>query len=226
MEKSPKNYKYEPEKKKHSLTFFLFILFLGVLIFMIYSSIYPNKLSRTITGNAVQNFDIKDGIKISAELTPPEKLTINSEISKIEIKTTKTILNIGNQKIELPEKSSVIINNFNGEIIFNSYSILKLNGKANEVFINGLPIKAQSPATISFDKETDFTYLNLREFYLDSISYITSGKIRLDDAKIILNPFEEKIEIDQFKGDIEVRKNTIKLNGYTKKSNIPKIVGN
>jgi len=213
------------KKKKHNFKIYIFLIFIGVLAFIIYSSFYPNNISRTITGNAVQNFDIKDGIKIIAELTPPEELTINSEINKIEIKISASTLHIGNQRIELPDKSSVIINNFKGEITFNPYSILNLKGKANEVFINGLPIKAQSPTTVSFDEGTDFTFLGLKELYLDSLSYITTGKIKLDDAKIILNPSQEKIEIDKFQGNIEVRRNTLKLNGYTKKSNIPKIVG-
>lgn len=220
MEQSYQDFKRNSKHQKHALTFFLFITFSAILLFLIYSSFYPNKLSKTLTGDVVS--PIEDSIKIYSEITPPEKLAINGKIDKIELKIKSSTLSIGKQKIELPDKTSLVINNYTGKLSFSS-SILELDGKTSKIFIDGLPIQSERPTTIHLEK-TEFTYLQLKGFYLNSLSYITSGKIRLGEEKIIVNLNKEKIKIEDVHGDLEIRKNILIINGYTKQSNISKLL--
>src|SRR3989344_3612560 len=98
-----KDYAENPhENKSMYIKIFIFLIFAGILIFIIYSSFYPNSFSKLITGNAVKDLNIKDSVEITAELNSPEKLETSGSIEKIEIKLKDPVnLYIGKETIEL-----------------------------------------------------------------------------------------------------------------------------
>jgi len=220
-----KDYAENPhENKSMYIKIFIFLIFAGILIFIIYSSFYPNSFSKLITGNAVKDLNIKDSVEITAELNSPEKLETSGSIEKIEIKLKDPVnLYIGKETIELSSSTSIIIDNYQGDLFTESNTITKLEGKTTKVFINGLPLTAQTKTKISLDP-AKFDYLKLNNFYLDSLSYTASGKISLNNKKVTLSLDNERISIDKFIGNLEIKKSSLSIKGYIDKSNIQKIL--
>jgi len=221
------------KKQKHHFGLIITIVFLGILGLLIYTSFYNPELGKTITGNVIKssskNLNLENSAEFQAELTIPEQLTINSQINKISIKTSQpTSLFFGDKKIELGKKSSIIIDDFQGKININSNTLNNFNGKATKIFINGLPITqtSGSETKIEFQENLEYEYVKLDQLYIDSLSYITSGKLKINQNKITINIDEEKIEINDFLGDLEIDKRNLELNGHIDNSQIKKFVEN
>ena len=91
--------------------------------FIIYTSFYNPELSASITGNIIKNNPLKtnqSSNQIHAKITPPETLSLNINTEKLSIKISeKSEIEIGNQKIDLKDKSSIIVDNFKGSLEIN-----------------------------------------------------------------------------------------------------------
>ena len=215
------------KKQKHHLVLTVIIIFVGILGLLIYTSFYNPEFKQTITGNIIKNTEKDPNIENSAEfeaiLSIPEQFKINSQVNKISLKISQpTILYFGDKKIELDKKSSIIIDDFQGKIEINSNTLNNFNGKATKIFVNGLPITQTSGSVtkIEFQEELGYDYIKLNEFYIDSLSYITSGKLKINKNKITINLDEERIAINDFFGDMKLDKKELELNGFIDQSHV------
>ena len=211
---------YETYKKpkKNNFWIIVILIFIGILGFLIYTSFYNPELGKSvysITGNVIGFNNDKDSIKINAILTSPEKIRVNGKIKKIELKILGSFI-IGKENFDLNE-ASVVIDEFDGWIILGKNN-LTANGNVKKVFVEGIPITGKSDIKVIFDN--DYNYLKLTNFYLDSFNYMTSGSVRLNNEKAIINLEKENFKIENFRGDLEIAGNKFKLNGEFSKSNL------
>ena len=197
------------------------VLFLGISFFLIYTSFYNPGLGNSITGNTILGDKTEENlIEIDSTLTPPEEIKVNEKIEKIELKIEKTDkFFVGKERFDL-NKASIIIDNFEGKIYFNKRNITEFNGKAKKVFVEGIPITGNPYLKVRFEGEVNYNYLKLNNFYLNSLSYITSGIVRLNNEKVIVNLENENFKIEKFQGNLEIKGNRFKLKGLVKKSNL------
>ena len=207
--------------KKNNFWLIVILIFIGILGFLIYTSFYNPELGKSvysITGNVIGFNNDKDSIKINAILTSPEKIRVNGKIEKIELKILGDFI-IGKENFDLNE-ASVVIDEFDGWIISGKNN-LTANGNAKKVFVEGIPINPitdKSDIKVIFDN--DYNYLKLTNFYLDSFSYKTSGSVKLNNEKAIINLEKENFKIENFRGNLEIAGNRFELNGEISKSNL------
>lgn len=202
--------------KKSRIWVFVFLVFFGVLGFLIYTSFYNPSFAKSITGNIIR--DSGGTINIDAVLTPSEKLDINSKVDKIELKISSGNFFVGKEELKL-NKASIVIDGFNGRIIFNKNSIENLDGKAESVFVEGIPITSSSNMKVLLEN-SDFGFLKIHNFHLDSLNYRASGTVKLNNGKVLVNLNGEDFKIEEFQGDLELVRDRLKLNGIIKKSNL------
>lgn len=209
---------HKPKENKHRVWVTIFVIFAGIVGFLVYTSFFNLGFKGGISGNVIKN-NYNGVIEIDSSLTPPEKLEINGKIEKIELKTGIGYFFIGNEKFDL-NRASIVIDNYKGKISFNKNKITKLRGRASRVFVQGIPITSSSDMKIYFDKEFDYSYLKLSNFHLNSLSYKTSGLVKLNRGKVVVNLDDEDFKIEDFQGDLEIRRNNFKIKGEIKKSNL------
>lgn len=218
-------YGKQPAKKhKHHIWLFTILIFLGIFGFLIYTSFYNPDLVRSVTGNIIKSpsININDSSKIQVKLEAPKELNIQTGIKKISLKINQpSEIIIGNQKVKLSKKESIVIDDFKGQLNINEKTISKIKGKSTQVFINGLPIlqKSGSEQDITLE-ETGFEYLELSEFFLNSLLYTTTGRININENKIILNLKDEQLDLNDFYGNLRINQNSLSLNGYIKNSEV------
>ncbi|MEK6872575.1 MAG: hypothetical protein AABW90_01010 [Nanoarchaeota archaeon] len=202
--------------KKSRIWAFVFLVFFGVLGFLIYTSFYNPSFAKSITGNIIK--DRGGTIDIDAVLTPSEKLEINSKMDKIELKISSGNFFVGKEELKL-NKASIVIDGFNGKLIFNKNNIEKLDGKTENIFVDGISITSSSNMKILLEK-SDFSFLKIHNFHLDDLNYRTSGIVKLNNGKVLVNLNDEDFKIEEFQGDLELVRDRFKLNGIIKKSNL------
>ncbi|MBS3079961.1 hypothetical protein J4221_00655 [Candidatus Pacearchaeota archaeon] len=221
----------EGEKSKsHHFWLYLTILFLVILSFLIYTSFYnpsfSSKFTGKITGNIISNKNSFNNI--IAKLDVPGHLVIDSSIDKISIKTSEPLnIVIGDQKAELKKQSSLVINDFKGKIILEKQKLTKLDGNAQEIFIDGIPMtrKSGSSIPISIEKNVTFYYLELKNTRINTINYIASGDLDINNGKVTINLKNEKLKIDSYEGDFLVNKNVLSINGKFSDINADELIG-
>ncbi len=219
----PEYYETQRHHKHHNTRWIVFSVFLAILVFLIITS-FSDKFS--FTGNLVS--DIKQqpnsSIKFDAVLTIPS-IDINGDFEKIEFQgNSESFFYVENEKFQLNAKNNyIVMNNYTGEIAFDSKNILKLNGKAAKVFVNGIPIepKTNSVLKVSLDKDFSYTLLNIKnEINIKKLSYITTGKININNGKNIFNLDNEQISLKNFIGDASAENNKFKISGLVEKLDI------
>lgn len=226
----------EKVNSHHHIIIIIVLIFIAIIGFIIYTSFFNPDLAPSFTGNIIKNSydkisknNLENLNEINANLNIPDLFEINTPIEKIKIKTNQpATLLFGDKKIELKEKSSLIIDNFNGLLNIDSKKINSFNGKASKIFVDGLPIiqASGSETKISFEQALEYDYIELENFYLESLNYIASGIIKIDNNKIVIRLDKERIEITNFKGNLKINKNNFELNGLIENSNLNKLIEN
>ncbi len=212
--------------KKHHKKIIIFTIFLLIVFLLVYFAFFKGSSNSIIGWIARESNGTQNSVQISVDLTLPSALSIEGNIDRIEIKTegSNNFLYIEKNKFDLAklEKIDIIINNYNGKISFDAEKILELDGKAAEVLVNGVSIIPQSGSSMKvyFDDNFMYEYLKINNVFIDSLSYTTSGIIKTNQGKMIINIDNEDIKIKKFQGDLEVEKNHFKLDGYADKLNV------
>lgn len=227
-----RTYELDKKKPKSRLVLTLVFIFFGITGFLVYTSFFNPELGESLTGKVIKNNQqkttVEDAADIYAVLESPSRLELKPIATKLSIRIEKqTNFYVGNQKIEIPDKASIILDDFDGEIKIESKTIKELEGKSSKILVDGLPItqKSGSNNNINLEPNTPFEFLQITDFFISSLSYTTSGKININQDKIIITLDKEEFRIKDFKGNMDLTKNNLKLNGVIEKENVDKILG-
>ncbi len=226
-----RTYELDKKKPKSRLVLTLVFIFFGITGFLVYTSFFNPELGESLTGKVIKNNQqkttVEDAADIYAVLEAPSKLELKPIATKLSIRIEKqTNLYVGNQKIEIPNKASIILDDFDGEIKIESRTIRELKGKSSKILVDGLPITQKSGSDNNINLESGpFEFLQITDFFISSLSYTTSGKININQDKIIITLDKEEFRIKDFKGNMDLTKNNLKLNGVIEKESVDKILG-
>lgn len=210
--------------KEHYIKILIFLTFLLIFLFIIFTS-FSNNVPFTgsiITGGAIinnfNNENTKKEIKFESELTIPE-LEVRGEFDRLEISgNSNSSLQVGNQKFDLGKISNnfLVFDNFDGVISFDEERIIEFKGKVSGVTINGVLVNPTKETTkINFENYFNYESLEIiNGASVDEIKYITSGSIKLNDGKEILNIYDEKVIINDFYGNIMIEYGKFHAEGY------------
>jgi len=202
-------------RKKHHPWLIVLIAFIGILGFLVYTSFYNPNLKKTITGGIIK--EPLGEIEIDAAISPLDRLKISGNIEKVELKIKNKGFFIGREKFELDE-ASIIIENYNGNLVINKSYII-IDGSTEKVFVEGIPISSFNNMKILIEN-AEYNYVRAKGFYLDNLKYKASGIVRLNKEKVLINLENEDFKIEKFRGDLEVRKDSFKIKGIVKKTNL------
>ena len=200
--------------ENHHSRLIVFSIFIAILAFLIVTSFYDGS---SLTGNFINGERPNSTTKFYAELTSPN-LDLEGNFEKLEIRGgSDSFFYVGDQKFRLSStRNYIIIENYTGEMSFNSQDIKSLNGKALKVTVNGIVMEPNEKDSlkVSFEKELRYTFLNIEsEVLVKKIFYSSSGIIKINDGKNIFNLEDENIGIENFIGSLKVENNKFKMNG-------------
>ncbi len=213
---------YNTNKKKgflsrHKKNILIFLIFLVLFLLIFYPALFPTNT----TGGVIRDLNEK-GIIINAKVNPPE-LNLDDSFEKISILTAQNIsLGMKDQKINIPENSEIIFENFNGEISFDKSSIIKLKGKSKKISVNSMPIESNVGAKLDvfIDSKFDFDILNMENIFIPVLNYQTSGLVNLNNDRTVVNVKNESVLIENYRGDLKIQKEKLNLDGKLSKIDI------
>ncbi|MBI2043864.1 hypothetical protein HYT24_00685 [Candidatus Pacearchaeota archaeon] len=210
------------KSKKYYFKWALFLMFLGIFALIIYTSFFGGF---DFTGSVISGGgDIISGttsgksIDFSSSTTVPE-LTLTGSFEKVEVRGgAESYLQVGDQKFFLGDSKNnyIVFRNYEGEIIFDSGKISKLNGKAVETTINGILVTPQTKETSKINLQTPINYnmlILINEVQIKRATYVTSGTINVGNGKNAINIQEEQVTITGFKGNLEAINGKLNLAG-------------
>lgn len=192
-------------KRRVSWSTLLIFLFLIIISFLVYTSFYNPGFIQNVTGNVIKE-EVFNGIPIEADIDPPENFKTVTKSDKIELKISGSFF-VDNKRYDL-STASLVIDNFDGNINLDSKTII-VNGKATKIFIEGIPITGRLKVSIN----NKYNYLKMNNIYISSLSYDTSGIVKLQDDKIVVNLNDDSFSFIKFIGNVEKYGTNFKLDG-------------
>lgn len=192
-------------KKRISWSTLLIFLFLIIIGFLIYTSFYNPEFVQNVAGNVIKK-EVFNPISIRAELDPPENFKTTTKSDKIELKISGSFF-VDNKKYDL-STASLVIDNFDGIISLDSKNVI-INGKATKIFVEGIPIMGKLKISIN----NKYDYLKMNNVYISSWSYDTSGIVRLQNDKIVVNLEDDRFSVGKFIGNVEKSGSNFKIDG-------------
>jgi len=200
-----------PGRRKRSKTkVFLGLLFLLIISLLFFLASGGDSLSR-ITGNVIGvgskgSVDEANSFKIKASLNSLDsEMSFNQDIESIsfEIKGRENILYFGESSFNLTSNSEVIVEGFEGKVSFDNGFIYSLEGRAQKIIINGLPVSSSSRKfKISLGQSIEYNYINLKGVYLREFLGAKTGNLDISEGKLSFKLSNETILIQRFYGDI------------------------
>jgi len=219
----------KPKHKRH-IWVYMFLIFVGIMLFLVYSASNPTSFAGKITGNVVKGDNpgpFANPSQVSAELRTSDVLEINSHITKVNLKIKGPAnFNMGSQKIVIAESdsASVVMDNFDGKVVIYPDSRVELDGTTNMIFFDGVPISSGSGINVKLNKDSVHSYLKLDDFYLPSRSYETSGQIDIDNGRVLIRSDGEVVKLPDFQGNLEMKKGVVRINGVIKRSEVGRLL--
>lgn len=205
--------------KKHKYKLMIFGIFVVILLLLFYTSFFRGGVTgSSITGSIVDEGNLIEGVTISAELNSVPNLSLDGEFSSVIIRGGPgSFFYAGGEKFPLSNsQNSLILNNYNGEILLEENKISKLKGKASQVSVNNIPVFPKSGETMKISLDADFEYyfLNFQEeIFIKEIDYTTSGKILLSPRSSTINLDNDSLLIKKFTGKLEIINGKLTLRG-------------
>lgn len=205
------------KSKRRHLHLFIFLIFVVILLFLIVTSFFD---FFSFTGGIIKNTNSSnnDGINIEAVLTIPN-LEIKGEFNKVEIRGgSDSYFYVESEKFYLgnSQNNYIILNNYDGDILFDSDKISGLNGRVSDVSINGVPVSPEKKSTLKVKLDENFNYNSLEisdGAFISKLIYNATGIIKINNGKNIFNLDNEEIEIRGFLGSLRVERKKFEING-------------
>lgn len=208
------DFEYRP-KRSHRKKTMIFFVFLLVIILILFTTFYRSGFS--ITGRIIQQSNENKSLTISTTLPIPE-LNLKGDYERIIISgKSDSYLTIGSQEISLKdtERNEIIIEDFSGRIEFDKEKISILNGRAEKVIINKMPITSQGIRKMKFSSHSEIFYESIEfkeKLNIKEINYFTSGNILIDyQNNLLLN--NDELLIKNYFGNLQIRNNQMHING-------------
>lgn len=206
--------KERKQKNKHKRNkLFLFGIFIFVVITIL---INPGEVKNiNLTGKVIMpSISSNSSIPINSTILF-ESLSLENTFSKIIINIDgNSIIKIDNKKFDLNEENDeIILKNFKGKIYADKNNLKQLNGKAEEIILNKMPIsKENGKISISLEKEIRYNKIETsKEIEIKNFEEITEGKVEINDNVIILK--SDKISIQNYIGPIILENQKIHFHG-------------
>jgi len=218
----PAEFERKGNGKNHHVKIIIFLLFLGILGYLVISSLYPDG---SITGKIAGGFEQKNStVRFTAELTMPE-INLKGNFQSIEFKgNSNSYFYAGDEKLRFNSNANYIsMKDYSGEISFNEKSISKLKGKASMVSLNGLPVESKNldSMKVSLGEEFNYDYLRIEnKVVIKELSYNSTGTINVNGGENILRFRNKEIEIRNFNGNVKIQGSKLNLDGYASKIDI------
>lgn len=219
----------DSHQKKFSGGFFISLIFIGLFLFLVYTSFYDTAgFTKKISGNFIDAVDKEDGseqLRIRAELDVPDQFVVDSSARKLSFKLKEAAaISVGTEHIDLEKDASFIVDNFNGRFIVAGGAISQLEGTASEVFVNGISLKDKSGETISisFDELT-YNYARFDEITLSEINYAARGILYVNEDKLVMRFNNEPFYLEDYEGNMELGRNYLRLEGKSGELNMQKL---
>ena len=216
----------DKKKKHHHVWLFIYLIFFGVLFFLIYTSFFNPDLARGLTGRVV-GFDkeeVVNGVSMDAELGLGV-IDVGSYMDKLSFRLDQDAsFLVGEGNIKLSKRDSVVIDGFNGKFLVDGMKISNFEGSADRIFIDGLPIEGIDGGIELWSEGFSYSFLEMEGVYLDSLSYPTSGRININDDKVVVRLNEEGFELNKFKGNVDISRGLVRMDGLVDRSNVKGLV--
>src|SRR3989344_58234 len=218
------------KRRKRFFFFLIVMVFFGIVAGLIY---YAYGGSIPFTGNFVNSQTPKNPVSLLADLSAPNQaIAVDGGIGSMEMIVSRGIpgnfLHVGKQKVNLGDSkdSEIIINGFSGKISFDGRSVLYLNGKASEVIVNGVKTIPQAGESmkVSIDEDFAYSYLKMQQVFIDRLSYVASGEIKINEGKAGIELDKEEFTLTGFLGNLEMKKGKLGLDGMSERVSVTGIL--
>lgn len=203
-------------RRNHHWKLAIFLIFLGVLGFLVLSSIYPVK---SITGKFANPFSQQNGtVKFTAELTIP-RLDLKGNFEELDFKgNSNSYLYVENEKLQFNSNSNyVAMSDYSGEISFDDKGISALKGKASRASLNGLPVESKNADSVKVSLDDIFNYDHLlieKNVEIKKLNYNSTGTININNGENLLKFQNKEIGIKNFNGNLKVQGSKLSVSGY------------
>lgn len=218
-----KVHSYNPEgrSKKIKFTHFkaIFILFLVVLGVILYTSFFDEGFKiGSITGDFLDGSEKNGSQNMNASLEM-ETFEVEGKFSSVVFRgSSGGSINIDKLNPSVGD-SEIILKEFDGEIIFNSSSIIELDGSSSEVFIKDSGLKFTEGHDVELE---NFKYdkVEVNDIYLRKFEKVVSGMVNVGGIYSDLD--EKKLLLKYFSGDVysEGEEKTVSLVGKVEEGEI------
>ena len=214
--------------KKH-IMLITFLIFLGILSFLIYTSFYDvSFFDNGITGNLIMGDSSEQegkSVQIDGDLTEIPSLKLKGNFENVEITgSSGSYIYIDSQKFYLGNSLNnyIVLENYSGEISFDDSEISSLSGGITRAVINGVEITpAKTSMKVKLENPIDYNSLKIEnQVLVKKLFYATSGVLKINGEKNIINLYNENISIGNFAGNIEIEKDRLKIQGTAKSLNV------
>lgn len=214
---------YEDDSpRKHHVKLIAFAGFLVVVAVVLYTSNHGNF---SLTGAFAGVPDANDSMKIAAKLNVP-RMKVDGEFGYVGLTgNSDSVISIGKQESSLSEReiNNIILNNFDGEIYFDDSAVFNLDGKSENAVVNGVVLSSSSDKPIKTSFDSDFYYSSLEisdSVFIRKLAYNASGTIDINDGKNSFHVDGERINLNNFFGDLKVKGGVMTLEGVFDKLEI------
>jgi len=190
-------------KKRRGL--FITGFFIVILIALILFAFEDNPVTGNIIGGTI---DPETSFDLYAQLDWLDSLIeVSQEIKEIQIEVEESSGKIffGDNVVNLSDtkNTKIVIQNFKGRLSFNGQRIEKLNGKADMIVVNGLPVALVTRAfSVSLQEPLVYRSIFAEEIMIKKFETQNNGIIELDGKKIQFEAKNESIVIENFLGNV------------------------
>ncbi len=192
------------------------LIIIGIFIILLIAILYPLIFSG-FNSSKNSNPDNSGIITFNSQLDIPE-MKLKERFDKVVFSgKSLSILEVGSQEVSLSQDvdSEISLINYKGKLYFNESSIYVLDGKAEKVLLNGIPIASKSRSTlnIEFNEPFEYTVLEIPNFKKSQLKYSTSGYVNLNNEKTIVNLEDEQILMKDILASLKISQNKMNLVG-------------
>jgi hypothetical protein len=208
------SYSHNSDKKKY--IFYSVLVFVFIFGLLIYTAFFSNFsfTGSVIKGDLTQN----NSLNFYANLNTPS-LELDGEFDEIVLSGQSSgFLYAGDQKFDLNEiqDSYIVLEGFDGDIVFDGDKISTLKGKIETILVNGVYVSSQDGKAMKVEQKDDFFYDSLeisKGVSIKELSYVATGDVALENGKNSFNLQGDAIVMNNYRGSLKINKGKTVFSG-------------